>query len=55
MWTNASKLSDQQIEQELGEVAEKVRDAIANGAKIGELEARRFSLRAEQRFREQSK
>jgi hypothetical protein len=51
MFADASKLSDQEIEQELGEIAEKVREAIAKGSHIGELSSRLFRLRAEQRFR----
>jgi hypothetical protein len=54
MWADASKLSDQEIERELAEVAAKARDAIANGERIGELSSRLFRLRAELRFRERS-
>jgi hypothetical protein len=41
-----------EIETELAAVAAMLRGAIANGTKTSELEARKFRLRAEQRFRE---
>lgn len=54
MFADPSKLSDQEIERELGEVAAKVRQAVDRGGHIGELSARLFRLRAEQRFRQRS-
>jgi hypothetical protein len=52
MFADASKLSDQEIERELSEVARKVRQALDHGDRIGELSARLWRLRAEAQFRE---
>jgi hypothetical protein len=54
MWADASKLTVEQIERELTEVAAKARNANANGSQIGELSSRLWRLRAELRFRERS-
>jgi hypothetical protein len=50
-WTDPATMADSEIEAELGEVAVKLSEARACGGKIGELEARRWRLRAEQAFR----
>ena len=51
-WTDPATLSDHQIETELDEVEVKLTEAYANGSQAGELEARQWRLRAEQRFRQ---
>lgn len=53
-WTDPRTLSLSEIERELTEVAAKVREALERGDRIGELSARLFRLRAEQRFREKT-
>lgn len=51
VWTDPATMADDQIETELAEVAVKLTELQASGSKIGELEARQWRLRAEQRFR----
>jgi hypothetical protein len=53
-WTDPSKLSEKEIEAELIEIAQKVREAVVKGEQFGELSARLFRLNAEQRFRKRS-
>jgi hypothetical protein len=51
--TDPAAMSDLEIEAELLELAPKIAEAHASGSRIGELEARKWRLQAEQRFREQ--
>lgn len=52
-WTDPARMTDDQIETELAEVAVKLTELQASGSKIGELEARKWRLRFEQKFRQQ--
>ena len=54
-WTDPATLTSEQIEAELSEVELKLREALGSEGRIGELEARRWRLRAEQTFRQRSK
>jgi hypothetical protein len=52
VWTDPATMADGQIETELAEVAVKLTELQAAGSKIGELEARQWRLRFEQKFRQ---
>jgi hypothetical protein len=55
VWADPAAMTDSDIEAELSEVALKLAEVRASGSRIGELEARRWRLRAEQTFRQRSK
>jgi hypothetical protein len=50
-WVDPAAMSDSEIEAELGELVAKLDELRRCGGKIGELEARQWRLRFEQRFR----
>jgi hypothetical protein len=54
-WNDPATLTNEQIEAELSEVELKLGEALGSEGRIGELEARQWRLRAEQRFRQRNR
>jgi hypothetical protein len=52
VWTDPSKLTDEEIESKLGEISTEIRDALASGSQLGELSSKLWRLRAEAQFRQ---
>jgi hypothetical protein len=52
-WPDPAAMTNSEIETELADVVIKLAELLATGSKLGELEARKWRLQAERRFREQ--